>query len=92
MYICLYIYNIQTLTTIPDYIGQLVKQARKSSFFTEGNIWMGKGQNTLFDVTMRLHDCPKISELLGISIYIEMTGYLLLKIQTYLNLIVWEKM
>ena len=41
---------------------------------------MEKGQNTLFDVTMRLHDCAEVSELLGISIYIEMTGYPLLKL------------
>ena len=41
----------QTLI-FPNDIIQLTKQARKSLFFTEGNIWMKKGDNALFGVTM----------------------------------------
>ena len=39
----------QTPTIIPDDIIQLIKQTRKSVLFTEGNIWMKKGENPLFD-------------------------------------------
>ena len=42
----------QTLTTIYHDIIQVTKQARKSFLFTKGDIWMKKGENTLFDVTM----------------------------------------
>ena len=41
---------VQTLKIIPDDIIQLIKKARKSLLFTEGNNWMRKGENPLFDV------------------------------------------
>ena len=50
----------QTVTKISDYIIQLIKQARKSLLFTKGNIWMKKGKNTLFDVTLGSHDGVEI--------------------------------
>ena len=50
----------QTVTKISDYIIQLIKQARKSLLFTKGNIWMKKGENTLFDVTLGSHDGVEI--------------------------------
>ena len=56
----------QTLTIISDDIIQLIKQARKSLFFTEGNIWTKKGENASFDVTMGSHDGPAVCELVGI--------------------------
>ena len=59
----------QTLTIIPDDIIQLIKQARKSLFFTEGNIWMKKGENPLSDVTMGLHDGAEVCELVGIYLF-----------------------
>ena len=59
----------QTLTIIPDDIIQLIKQARKSLFFTEGNIWMKKGESPLSDVTMGLHDGVEVCELVGIYLF-----------------------
>ena len=45
----------QTLTINPDDIIQLIKQARKSLLFTEGNISMKKGENPLFDVYIYIY-------------------------------------
>ena len=56
----------QTLTIIPNDIIQLIKEARRSLLFTEGNNWMKKGENALFDVTMGSHDGAEVCELLGI--------------------------
>ena len=60
------LFYAKTLITISDDNIQLIKQARKSLLFTEGNIWMKKGENALFDVTMGSHDGAEISELVGI--------------------------
>ena len=59
----------QTLTIIPDDIIRLIKQARKSLLFTEGNIRMKKGENPLSDVTMGLHDGVEVCELVGIYLF-----------------------
>ena len=56
----------QTLSIIPNDVIQAIKQARKSLLFTEGNIWMKKGENPLFDVTMRSHDGAEVCEFVGI--------------------------
>lgn len=61
---------------------QLIKQGRKSLLFTQGNIWIKKIENTSFDVTVGSEDGQKA------SVYVKMTDYLLLKMQTDLNLIV----
>ena len=58
----------QTLTIIPDDIIQRIKQAGKSLLFTEGNIWLKKGDNALFDVTMGLHDGGEVCEPVGIHL------------------------
>ena len=42
----------QILTTIPDDIIHLYKQAKKCLLFNEGNLWMKKVENALFDVTL----------------------------------------
>ena len=60
------LFYAKTLITISDDIIQLIKQARKSLLFTEGNIWMKKGENALFDVTMGSYDGGEICELVGI--------------------------
>ena len=92
----------QTLIIIPDNIIQLVKQARKSHLFTEGNIWMKKCENGLFDFTIGLHDGAEVCELASIYLLGKLsntidkenfglfrdTGCLLLKIQMDPNLIV----
>ena len=54
-----------TLTIIPNDFIQLITQARKPLLFTEGNIWIKKGENALFDVTMGLHDSAKVCQLVG---------------------------
>ena len=56
----------QTLIRIDDGIIQLIKHARKSLLFTEGNIWMKKGENPLFDVTMGSNDGAELCEFVGI--------------------------
>ena len=56
----------QTLIRIDDDIIQLIKHARKSLLFTEGNIWMKKGENPLFVVTMGSNDGAELSEFVGI--------------------------
>ena len=56
----------QTLTAIHDDIIRLVKQAGKSLIFTEGIIWMKKGGDALFGVTMESHDGTEVCEVVGI--------------------------
>ena len=56
----------QTLITIDHEIIQLIKHSRKSLLFTEGNIWMKKGENPLFDVTMGSSDGAELCEFVGI--------------------------
>ena len=73
----------QTLTTIPDDIIQLIKQARKFLLFTEINIWMKKGENALSDVTMGSHDGVEVCELVGI--------YLLEKLSNIIDKICYWK-
>ena len=57
---------VRILTIILGDIIQLIKQARKSLLFTEGIIWMKKGENALFDGTKGLYNGADVHELVGI--------------------------
>ena len=56
----------QTLTTIPDYIIEVIRRTKKSFLSVEGNIWMKKVESALFDVTIGSHDGAEVRELVGI--------------------------
>ena len=51
-------------------LGSVIKQGRSLALliFTEGIIWMKKGENALFDVTMEPHKGTEVCEL--VSIYL----------------------
>ena len=64
----------QTLIRIDDDIIQLIKHARKSLLFTEGNVWMKKGENHLFDVTMGSNDAAELCEFIGIYLLAKLSN------------------
>jgi hypothetical protein len=58
----------QTMTTIPKQHITTIKHARKSFLFNNGNPWIKRNNNSLFDVTMGCFDGAEICELVGLYI------------------------
>ena len=58
----------QTMTTISKEHITTIKHARKSFLFNNGNPWVKRNNNSLFDVTMGYFDGAEICELVGLYI------------------------
>ena len=57
-----------SITEISREVVNVIKQARKSLLFNGDEIWIKKGENPLFDVTMGSFDGAEICELVGLYI------------------------
>ena len=53
----------RSLIEIKDKIIDIINHARKSLLFHDGNVWVKKVENRLFDVTMGSYDGPEVCEL-----------------------------
>ena len=62
-----------TKTTISDEAIEAIKLARKSLLFNQDDIWIKKGNNPLFDVTMGSYDGAEICELVGLYLLNKLT-------------------
>jgi hypothetical protein len=56
------------MTTISEQHVTTIKHARKSFLFNNGNPWVKRNNNSLFDVTMDCFDGAEICELVGLYI------------------------
>jgi hypothetical protein len=55
-----------SISPIPSDVITIIKQARKTILFNGSDIWIKKGQNPMFDVTMGCYDGAEVCELVGL--------------------------
>ena len=63
----------RSIVEIEDKIINIIKHARKSLLFHNGNAWIKKEGNPLFDVTMGSYDRTEICELVGLYLLSNLT-------------------
>ena len=56
----------RSLTTISDSVINIIHHSRKSLLFDRTSVWVKKGNNSLFDVTMGSYDGAELCELVGL--------------------------
>ena len=59
-------YFARSTTDIKDKTIDIINHARKSLLFYDGNAWVKKEGNPLFDVTMGSYDKAEVCELIGL--------------------------
>ena len=56
----------RSITTISDLVISIIDHSRKSLLFDRTSVWLKKGNNSLFDVTMGSYDGAELCELVGL--------------------------
>ena len=63
-----------SITTISDDEINIIRQARKSILFNRDDIWIKKGDNPTFDVTMGCYDGAEVCELVGLYMLMKLSA------------------
>ena len=62
------IWFARSIATISETVINIIHHSRKSLLFDKTSAWVKKGNNCLFDVTMRSYDGAEICELAGLYV------------------------
>ena len=62
------IWFARSIATISETVINIIHHSRKSLLFDKTSAWVKKGNNSLFDVTMRSYDGAEICELVGLYV------------------------
>ena len=62
------IWFARSIATISETVINIIHHSRKPLLFDKTSAWVKKGNNSLFDVTMRSYDGAEICELAGLYV------------------------